>query len=203
MYEKGVNVRAHILNTANNLFYHQGYNQTSFSDIAQAANVPKGNFYHYFKSKEDILNEVITQRHKQLHTLLNKLETQYKQPEERITQFVHSLGANGKGFCQYGCPMGSLITELGKNGSFLQTSASEILLTLHEWLTQQLSLTGMAHCDALLYAKRLLARIQGMILLAQAFSDNTFFRSELTEISHWMKQSIEKQTGIAPASQAS
>ena len=55
MGTKGENNRARIIEAADELFYKRGYNQTSFSDIADITGIPRGNFYYYFKTKEGIL----------------------------------------------------------------------------------------------------------------------------------------------------
>lgn len=48
-----------ILDAAENLFTTKGYNETSIIDIVETVNVAKGTFYYYFKSKEEILDEVL------------------------------------------------------------------------------------------------------------------------------------------------
>ncbi|KPU46329.1 putative HTH-type transcriptional regulator YfiR [Oxobacter pfennigii] len=44
-----------LLDIAEKLFIEKGYEQTSIEDILSASGISKGGFYHYFKSKEDIL----------------------------------------------------------------------------------------------------------------------------------------------------
>jgi len=48
--------RQEFLDAAQRLFYEQGYNQTPVEAIIAAVGVSKGTFYHYFKSKEDLLD---------------------------------------------------------------------------------------------------------------------------------------------------
>jgi TetR/AcrR family transcriptional regulator, transcriptional repressor for nem operon len=48
----GDSTREKILKAAAGLFHEFGYNGTSVQDIVSKANVPKGSFYNYFKSKE-------------------------------------------------------------------------------------------------------------------------------------------------------
>ena len=48
-----------ILDKAGMLFWKQGYHGTSMRDIASACDCKAANIYNYFKSKEDILFEVI------------------------------------------------------------------------------------------------------------------------------------------------
>lgn len=53
--------RAEILETANTLFQTQGYAGTSVDAIVRSAGIAKGTFYYYFKSKEDVLDELAQQ----------------------------------------------------------------------------------------------------------------------------------------------
>ena len=48
-----------IIDTANRLFSKKGYSQCSINDILNEIGIAKGTFYHYFRSKEDVLDAVI------------------------------------------------------------------------------------------------------------------------------------------------
>ncbi|MBE6888169.1 MAG: TetR/AcrR family transcriptional regulator [Ruminococcaceae bacterium] len=54
--EKKVNNRIKILNAAWKLFEEKGYEETTVDEIIEATQTSKGTFYHYFKSKEDLLS---------------------------------------------------------------------------------------------------------------------------------------------------
>lgn len=51
--------RREIVDTAARLFAQKGYGQCSVNDILNAIGIAKGTFYHYFKSKEEVLDAVI------------------------------------------------------------------------------------------------------------------------------------------------
>lgn len=51
-----------FLDTALDLFREKGYEQTTVNDIINKLNASKGGFYHYFKSKEEVL-EAVAQHH--------------------------------------------------------------------------------------------------------------------------------------------
>ena len=53
--------RAEILQTANQLFQLHGYAAPSVDAIVRSAGIAKGTFYYYFRSKEDVLNELAQQ----------------------------------------------------------------------------------------------------------------------------------------------
>ena len=48
-----------LLDTAQELFFAQGYEQTTVETIIQKVGVSKGTFYYYFKSKEDLLDKLV------------------------------------------------------------------------------------------------------------------------------------------------
>jgi TetR/AcrR family transcriptional regulator, fatty acid metabolism regulator protein len=57
-----VDRRRQILDAAIRVFAEQGYNGCRVSDIADKAGVAYGLVYHYFKSKDQVLNELFTER---------------------------------------------------------------------------------------------------------------------------------------------
>ena len=49
-----------LVEIAEKLFLEKGYEETSVDDILNASGLSKGGFYHYFKSKEEVLAESIS-----------------------------------------------------------------------------------------------------------------------------------------------
>ena len=58
-FAKGAETRLRIIRTAADLFHKQGVRATSPDDIIEASRTGKGQFYHYFKSKEGLIHEVL------------------------------------------------------------------------------------------------------------------------------------------------
>jgi TetR/AcrR family transcriptional regulator, fatty acid metabolism regulator protein len=54
--------RRQILDAAIRVFAHQGFHSTRVADIADEAGVAYGLVYHYFKSKDEVLNELFSER---------------------------------------------------------------------------------------------------------------------------------------------
>jgi AcrR family transcriptional regulator len=78
-------LRDKILATATNLFQTQGINSTGVDNIVAAAGTTKMTLYKYFRSKELLILEVLTQSQQQFQTWLNsKLDSQTQQPAEKI-----------------------------------------------------------------------------------------------------------------------
>src|SRR5215831_4280179 len=103
--------RDHIVEAADGLFYRQGYEHTSFSDIADAVQISRGNFYYHFKSKDEILDAVINARLAGTQAMLEQWEIEGERPADRIRSFIHILIANRADIKRYGCPVGTLCAE--------------------------------------------------------------------------------------------
>ena len=58
-FVRGSETRLRIIRTAADLFHKQGARATSPDDIIEASRTGKGQFYHYFKSKEGLVHEVL------------------------------------------------------------------------------------------------------------------------------------------------
>src|SRR6266850_429827 len=54
--------RTRLSETATKLAYGRGFRETSLADIAEAARVPVGNVYYYFKTKEELAEAVVERR---------------------------------------------------------------------------------------------------------------------------------------------
>ena len=55
-----------LLDTAQQLFFVKGYDQTSVEAIINQVGVSKGTFYYYFKSKEDLLDKLVERLSKKI-----------------------------------------------------------------------------------------------------------------------------------------
>lgn len=69
------NTKAKILEVASHLFLSKGYDETRISDIINGLDgLTKGAIYHYFNSKEDIFNEVVSEIGNKNLLIFNKIK---------------------------------------------------------------------------------------------------------------------------------
>lgn len=174
-----------IVEKADSLFYEGGYEATSFAQIAAAVGISRGNFYHHFKTKDDILDAVIARRMERTRAMLDGWQAESDRPRERILSFIHMLIANRAKIMAFGCPVGTLSSELAKLDHVAQDRAAEIFGLFRDWLAGQFRVLG-ADDRAETLALHLLAWSQGVAVMATAFRDETFIRSEVAEIEHWL-----------------
>ena len=184
MVRKGEVNRQLIIDSANQLFYQKGYNQTSFSEIADAAGMPRGNFYYYFKSKDEILDAVITDRIERMRQRLAEWDKEYSTPLEKLHRFIDILLNSEQDAMRYGCPMGSLSVELGKTQLEQQARVKDMFDIFLEWGTSQFKALGTKQPRT--QALHLLASMQGTLLVANTYSDVSFLRQEAAQLKKWV-----------------
>lgn len=183
--------RSEIVAAADDLFYRQGYAQTSFADIAAVVEISRGNFYHHFKSKDEILDAVIAARIAKTERMLARWEQAAKSPADGIRSFIRMLVVNRAAIQRSGCPVGTLCAELAKLDHAAQTGASQLFTLFRSWLAKHFSLLGRAD-DADDLALHILARSQGVASLANAFQDEAFIRREVRLMEEWLEGEIAK-----------
>lgn len=184
MGNKGDHNRQRIVEAADQLFYHRGYNQTSFSDIAQAAELSRGNFYYYFKSKDEILSAVIARRRDQLCARLESWSRDFAEPHACLRCFVRMMLDNRSELLRYGCPVGSLTQELSKTQRKLQVEAVALFEVIRVWLEDQMRRLKLQ--DPAGMAMHLLAVCQGVTLLGSVYADPIFLEREAGRLEAWV-----------------
>lgn len=188
--------REQIVEAADRLFYEQGFEATSFADIASAVGLSRGNFYYHFKTKDEILDAVIAERLANTRKMLDAWEAEGGAPADRIRCFIHILIANRAKIMLYGCPVGTLCHELAKLDHGAQGEAGKLFILFRDWLRRQFAALGSKD-DADELAMRLLARSQGVATLATAFRDETFIRREVDDMCTWLDARLMETTGCS------
>lgn len=178
--------REQIVRSADELFYQRGYEHTSFADIAGAVQISRGNFYHHFKTKDDILEAVIQLRLDNTRQMLAEWEADDAPPALCLRRFVEILVRNQAKIMRFGCPVGTLSSELAKLGHPARDGASRIFTLFRDWLGRQFARMGR-EADADRLAMHLLARSQGVATLANAYSDPEFVEHEISQMLTWIE----------------
>lgn len=70
-----IDKRRQILDAAIRVFARQGFHSTRVADIADEAGVAYGLVYHYFKSKDEVLNELFSERWSLLLTAIEEVDS--------------------------------------------------------------------------------------------------------------------------------
>ena len=80
--------RNEILDTAQRLFYSQGYENTSVANVIDAVGIAKGTFYHYFKSKAELLDQIIDRQAQMIDQIIDRV---LEEPEENAIVELNNI----------------------------------------------------------------------------------------------------------------
>ncbi len=176
--------RERLIAAAMQLVHRQGIERTTLADIAQAADVPAGNVYYYFKTKDEVVAAVIEAHAQQIKTTLAYIDARHRSPKSRLKAFVREFTAQSETVAQYGCPLGSLCSELDKRVKESRLPAAELMRLPIEWAEDQFRSLGRS--DAPDLAFDLLAAYEGSALLANTMRDPSVLSRAARRIDHWI-----------------
>jgi TetR/AcrR family transcriptional regulator, transcriptional repressor for nem operon len=176
--------RERLIAAATRLLHEQGVERTTLADIATAADVPAGNVYYYFKAKDDVVKAVIEAHVQQIKATLASIEARHRSPKTRLKAFVREITAQSEIVAQFGCPLGSLCSELDKRVTEPGLPAAELMRLPIEWAEGQFRSLGRA--DARDLAFDLLAAYEGSALLANTMRDPAVLSGAARRIDRWI-----------------
>jgi len=172
---KGRATRDRVLDAATELVFEHGVSGTTLDDVRAAANVSKGQLYHYFADKDDLV-----------HAVIDRTVQQVLDAQPRLID-LSSWGAIAAWFDDLvqlqadrhaigGCPIGSLSGELAETDEQART---ELAAGFDRWETplreglRQMQADGKLRrgADPARLATATLAAIQGGLVLTQTRRD--------------------------------
>jgi len=123
------NTREEIIRKGAELIHAQGFNATGLQQILQAANIPKGSFYFYFKSKEDFGLEIIDYFNAIISSIFTRYLSDKNMPplrrlEELFECFESIFQRSGY---TLGCPIGNLSLELADTNERLRARLEDVI----------------------------------------------------------------------------
>jgi len=177
--------RQQIVAAADDLFYRQGFEATTFADITSAVKISRGNLYHHFKAKDDILDAVIETRLSKTKDTLSQWEADGATPQIRIEAYIRSLLTNWPLIKDHGCPVGTLNAELSKLDHPAREDAVKVFALFRRWLKNQFSaLNSLEDPDEL--ALQMLTWGQGVASVGNAFKDVQYVEREVQKTCEWL-----------------
>jgi len=169
---------------AKHLIHCQGFGQTTLADIARESDVPLGNVYYYFKTKDDIATAVIADRMDEFCSHLRRCGHE-KDPKCQLIAFAKSMAGMSDMLADKGCPVGSLVQELGKTPSRLSNMADDIVKRQLEWTKDRFAELGVSDPDRA--SARMVSVIQGACLTSHALKDPKVMRQQMADLEDWIK----------------
>lgn len=177
--------RERLVAAACELVHRQGVARTTLADIAEAADVPVGNVYYYFKTKDDIIAAVVQARAQQIESALAGLEQRHRSPKARLKGLVRFLAEQANSIADYGCPHGTLCSELAKQAAGSDPLAAPLMQIPLSWAEQQFR--AMGRRDARNVAVELLVSYQGSAVLTNALGQPEIMAHQARRLEKWIE----------------
>ncbi|HLW03019.1 MAG TPA: TetR family transcriptional regulator [Ktedonobacterales bacterium] len=173
--------RDRLIEAAKTLFAQHGVARTTLADIAQAAEVPLGNVYYHFRTKESLVEAVIQAHRHDIQTLQAQCD-RLPDPRQRLLALLAAEREAEPMFVRFGCPYGSLSQELNKEDQLLSDAAAGLLQVYLDWVQTQFRLLGKSVPEAEERAIELVASLQGTFLLTNCFRAPTLLARQLERL---------------------
>src|ERR1700680_1511063 len=176
--------RTRLIETATKLAYGRGFRETSLADIAEAARVPVGNVFYYFKTKEELAEAVVERRLEEFRAARAEWD-RWSSPKERLLAFVGRVQWNREELARGGCPVGGLCSELHKEGGVLAKKSAALFNEPLRWLEEQFRAVGHEK-DSRELAVHLFCAFQGMAAVALGTNDREVVGMEAKRLKDWI-----------------
>ena len=169
--KKGEESRQRLIECAAELFWKNGYSATGISEILKQTDLPKGSFYFYFKSKDDLATAVTEYYQKILLEQFqnSSQKNNWKSFIEEIFDFL-SERTNGHTFA--GCPYAVMGMETALSKPALACVFMEGLKKIEQIFQEVLLYSGLPPEHAKILSQRMLSIYQGYLLIGR-INDNT------------------------------
>ncbi len=172
-----------LINAAMRRYHHDGVAASSIAAVARDANVPTGNVYYYFRSKDSLTKAVIDRWCDRVRASLAAHEA-HSDPLDRIRSYVASAGDRRQAYTDHGCPLAALGMDLRSAPSAIGRQSGRPLALIRAWLATQFAENDRA--SAASHADFAMASLQGSFALAHAAGDPVIVAHNVTHLLDWI-----------------
>ena len=125
-FVRGAETRLRIIRTAADLFHKQGARATSPDHIIEASRTGKGQFYHYFRSKEGLIHEVLQNYLDEIKKGTSRVNYEINSWKGLERWFLAQVELQKSYDMTRGCPFGTLGNEVTVNDELVRQDLSLI-----------------------------------------------------------------------------
>jgi AcrR family transcriptional regulator len=174
--------RERLVRAASELVHQQGAEKTTLAEIAEAADVPLGNIYYYFKTRDALIDAVVEAHVQDVEQTITLLSQEHRTPKARLKGLIRMLAGQSALIAAYGCPHGTLCSELEKGED--DHAATRLMTIPLEWIEEQFRSLGRR--DAHELAIEFLAGYQGTAVLTHALRRPALLADEGRRLERWI-----------------
>jgi len=121
----------------------------------------------------------------QVRTTLASIDSGHRSPKARLKALVRELSGQSEAVAQYGCPLGSLCSEIDKRVDAPDFAVAELMLVIIGWADEQFREMGYGG-ESRDLAVDLLAAYQGSALLANTLRDSGILSGAARRVDRWI-----------------
>lgn len=193
------NRRQHIIELAAEVVYRQGFKGTSVENVLEIAGVGKGNFYHYFRSKDELGVAIIGEIERWFASpQSDEVFSHAKSPETRLADYLEHVAAQRRRD-NHGDPLGNLLAELGDVEPFAKPlrKALSALVDRLESVASEYALERNTSVNTRAIARALAGQIHGLSAIYKVDRDEAAFDDGLKRV----QEMLPAMAGAKPVSQ--
>ena len=174
--KKGEESRQRLIECAAELFWKNGYSATGISEILKQTDLPKGSFYFYFKSKDD-LAAAVTEYYQKILLEQFQSSSQGNDWESFIEEIFDYLFGRATGQTFAGCPYAVMGMETALSNPTLASVFMEGLKKFEQIFQKVLLYSGLPQDHAAIFSRRMLSNYQGYLLLERISGDISYLKN--------------------------
>lgn len=183
--KRGTDTQDRIVQAAADLFYLQGYSNTSLDSVARKARVNRGSLYYFFRSKKNLVLGVIDYFERLIYiNFINAAEEGASGGRGRLellTELYSGMPQASSPCC--GCPIGKLSLELSGLDDDMRLRLKGVWVGVFgriERMVQEAQAEEALHpgADAASLARAFFEQIQGAHIIARTTLDEEDLRAD-------------------------
>ena len=174
--KKGEESRQRLIECAAELFWKNGYSATGISEILKQTGLPKGSFFFYFKSKDDLATAV-TEYYQKILLEQFRSSSQGNDWESFIEEIFDYLFGRATGQTFAGCPYAVMGMETALSKPAVASVFMEGLKKFEQIFQEVLLYSGLSPDHAKILSQRMLSIYQGYLLLGRINNNTSFLKN--------------------------
>lgn len=199
MSPQNTETRDRLIETARDLFHHQGYTPTGIAQILKKSEVNSGSLYYYFPTKEDLLIAVLEWYRDHIESDLLQMHTaNISDPIEKVFGLMDGYRQLLLMFeFELGCPIGALALEMSNTHPAVRAL---VLTNFEQWIDKVEEFFRLAEdrfpegtdCRAL--AVHVLTTMEGGMMLAKTYRSTTYFDTTMNQLRAYIDSLLTSGT---------
>jgi TetR/AcrR family transcriptional repressor of nem operon len=188
------NTKDRILEVAYEIILRKGYPATTVDEICEAAQVSKGSFYHFFKTKEDMGLALLSAFYEEAQRRLFEADwVSESDPEQRLLGLLRYTENQAEAFWGEGCLLGGFAIDVAETNEVMQQKISMIFGSIAQRIAPAFEpAAGRGGPSSQELAQQYLATIEGAIVLAKAHQDAEQIARAISIFADYVKRLLAK-----------